>query len=715
MTQNALPNRSPQTRLHEQVEDNDLIDIKMLFGILWRHNILIAAATMITVLFGAYYAYAVATPIYRATSVVLLKSEPSSVVDLDTVTSSLGTTKSAINSELQVLRSRSLMGRVVDEMDLTSDPEFNGSLRAPSTLAAVKQSIKSIFGMGGSDDGIPLDESTRVEKIRQSVISVLLNKVVSQNIPDSFVFQIAAETTSAEKSALLADTVAKKYIENQLAVKFEETELATGWLAERVATLRTDLENAEARVAAFSTGAELINSDTLAALERQLKETRDRVRLADIATQNAVSKLTMLQTAVTPQDKVAAASDNRLSQLLPDIGQPGVQQTFDARFEQVLSRASAETDRTESQAAALASARDTLSSQIDRQSADLIELQQLTRESEASRMLYEYFLTRFKETSAQEGIQQADSRLLSQAVIPSSPSEPKKALIIAMSGFLGAMIGIGASLYREFRHSTYRTPLELERETGYSVMGQIPEIPHRHRLDALTYLVERPNSVHAEAVRNLRTSVLLSGLDKTPQVITLSSALPGEGKTLMSLALGNNFHGMDKKVLIIEGDIRRRTFSEYFDTENKTNLLNVLSKEMSLADAVYHDKLTGVDILFGDKTDVNPVDIFASAAFAALISEARALYDHIIIDTPPVLIVPDARVIAQHSDALLLSVHWDSTLKAQVTNAIQMFESVNLNINGLILNKINIKGMKRYGHGDTYAAYGTYGANYYVS
>ena len=707
-----MPPNTSSAPLHSD-DDDDLIDLKALGGVIWRGKALVGIITAAAIVLGGIYAYGLATPMYRSGAVVMLQTDQGKVVDLESAVTGLSNDASVINSETEVLLSRNLIGKVVDALDLTKDPEFNAALRTPSLMARVKGGLKAMLGGGGSGPALP--EDVAAERLRQSVISAVIGHIAIQNIPKSLVFQITVTTTDPEKSARIADTLSNQYILNQLEVKFDATEQATSWLTDRVAKLRADLETAEARVASFSSGTELINADTLAALERQLKETRDRITSAENSANEAAARANTLQAATTPQAQAEAAQDVQLTQLLAQIDQPGGGEAFAARLSQVTSRAQLDASRTAAQLTALTNSRDTLQAQIDRQGADLIQLQQLTREAEASRMLYEYFLTRLKETAAQQGIQQADSRILSTAVVPNAPAAPKKSLILAMSGLLGLMIGIGSVLFLEFRKKTFRTARDLERLTGYTVLGQIPLIPGEKRSDALDYLAAKPTSAAAEAIRNLRTSVLLANLDNPPQVIVVSSSIPGEGKTVLSLALAQNFIGMGKKVLLIEGDIRRRVFSQYLDVDGKKGLISVLAGTASLDEARIRDLRVGADILIGEKSDTNAADIFSSSTFAAFIAEMRKSYDQIIIDTPPVLVVPDARVIAQQADALIVTVRWDSTTKSQVADALQMFESVNLRVSGLALNQISAKGMKRYGYGDKYGAYSGYGANYYTN
>jgi capsular exopolysaccharide synthesis family protein len=265
----------------------------------------------------------------------------------------------------------------------------------------------------------------------------------------------------------------------------------------------------------------------------------------------------------------------------------------------------------------------------------------------------------------------------------------------------------------EARAQTFRTAADLEQTTGYTVMGQLPMVPVRRRKDVIQYLADRPTSAAAEAVRNLRTSIMLSDFDTPPQVILTTSSLPGEGKTTVSLSLAQNFIGMGKKVLLVEGDIRRRVFGQYLNTDQKQGLVAVIKGEAKLEDCVINDPRVKADILIGEETKVNAADLFSSSAFGDFIAKAREQYDIIIIDTPPVLVVPDARIIAKHVDAVLFGVKWDSTSKTQVQDALRMFESVGQKVSGLVLGQVSPDGMKRYGYGGRYGSYAAYGAKYY--
>jgi capsular exopolysaccharide synthesis family protein len=372
-----------------------------------------------------------------------------------------------------------------------------------------------------------------------------------------------------------------------------------------------------------------------------------------------------------------------------------------------MTRARTNVDRLRSQVAALEQADARLQTQIEEQTADLATLLQMERDIESTTILYEPFLTRLKEISVQRGLQKADVRVISQAN-RGRYIEPRKSMILAISFVFGALFGVMVILLRQFLHRGYRTADELSKHADLPVLGQIPRIPIKSRADLIPYLVEKPTSPAAEAVRNLRTSILLSDLDNPPQVIMSTSSIPAEGKTTQAIALAHNLSGLGKRVLLVEGDIRRRTFNSYFTKVRDAGILSVLSGNVPLDEAVIHDDLLNADVLMGEKTNVNAADVFSSETFHHFIETARQSYDFIIIDTPPVLVVPDARVIAQSVDAVVFTVAWDSTTKAQVTEGLEQFDIVNQTVTGLVLSQIDPAGMKRYGYSGKYGKYGAY-------
>ena len=699
----------------ELISSDQLVDLSDLLNVLWRGKWLIGSITSLFIGAAFYYAFFVSIPMYRATAVVILETQQESIVDLQSVVGGMSGDTTAVNSEVEVLKARSLIGKIVDHLQLVDDPEFNSSLREDAPLQGLKNYVKGWLGMA-SDLEPTLPADIEAQRIRDKAISTLLEQVTIRNVPQSLVFQISAVSPDQAKAALLADTIVEFYILNQLEVKFDATEQATSWLSERVASLQIELEAAEAKITDFSSATDLVSLEALNGIERQAKELRDRIATAIESTDTAQAKAASLAAAQTREQQVTASGDLQLKQFLPRVvNDPAIATAFDTRFAQLKARADLEANRAVQQLKALQDSVAAIEIQITRQNQDLITLQQLQREAEASRLLYEYFLSRLKETSAQEGIQQADSRILSKAVFPETPFAPRKPLILVVGAILGAILSGAWVFIRESRNNTFRTARGLEAFTGEVVLGQIPTIPAAARKKVVEYLTAKPTSAAAEAIRNLRTSLLLSNVDNPPKVIVSTSSLPGEGKTTNSLALAQNLIGMGNKVLLIEGDIRRRTFNQYFDNIPLKGMVSVLAGTMKLDDAIFREPGFDCDLLVGEKTTTNAADLFSSDSFRAMLQELRTRYDVIIIDTPPVLIVPDARIIAKQADAVLFTVKWDTTTAPQLEEAMRLFRDANQKITGLVLGQISPKGMKSYGYSGEYGTYVKYGRKYYDS
>jgi capsular exopolysaccharide synthesis family protein len=695
-----------------QIATDDEIDLGQVLQTLWRGKWVIALCAVLFLLLGAYNVFFRAVPVYTATAALALESREEQIVDIESVVTGLGGDQATVNTEIEVLRSRGLITDLVEDMGLVEDPEFNPEIRDKSGLSignAVKWVKGTILRMDTTE------EPKEPQAIFDKVVENVMGTISVSNPRQTFVFQISVVTEDPRKSARMANRLAELYIADQINVKFERTEQATIWLTDRVSDLRVDLETAETRLKAFSAGTDLISAEGLYALNRQIKELRDRrAALIDEVAKAELRATTLTANQDASVDQRAAAADdiqlNGLAGRAAD-GNEDALEAFDTRYALLQMRSAQELSRMQNQVAVLDASITDLAQRIERQSTELVNLQQYQREAEANRLIYEHFLSRLKETSVQQGIQQADARILSRAVVPQSPSAPRKGRGMALAMILGAIIGAAIVLGREAAQNTYRLAENIERATGLPVIGQIPTIPARRRKNVLKYLSEKPNSGAAEAIRNLRTSVLLADLDNPPQIIMSTSSVPGEGKTTQSLAMTQNLAGLGKKVLLIEGDIRKRIFGEYFEIETDKGLLAVLSGETTLGEAVRYNETLQADLLIGEASKINAADVFSSERFNAFLREVREKYDYVIIDTPPVLAVPDARVIGQSVDAIMYAIKWDDTTKRQVADGLRSFQNVNVKVTGLVLTQINRRGMKQYGYGDSYGSYDSYYSN----
>ncbi len=697
---------------------DDEIDLAKIVKVVWRGKWVIAACALMGLVLAANHVYRVVTPMYSANAAVILEEDYSKKLNVSDFDPSLSANFFTFGTQTRVFTSRYLAEKVVTDLNLLENPYFNpympeqGSLEKqaePGVLSKIRQALRtakaSVMGwFSASEDAArPVPAKPTDRDILDATINAALGSISVSNATDTYVYDLTAVTPYPDLSALLATAWAEAYVQNQRDVKFEETQKATEWLSDKVTELKAELETSEAKLSAFNTETALINSSVLENLNQQLKITRDRLQSEQDIERRAALNLAALEQGRSEQDLryfAELVEDGALTALLEegDPSNPDAWAAIDARAAALERQLRSEVGRANQKQIALIDGIADLEQRVSSQAEDLIKFEQLAREVEASRVIYESFLSQLKELSLQAGMLRADSRVLSPAVVPNHPSSPRTKRALALGLLLGALIGSGLVLLIEVLNSKFRTTEELEEGTGYLVMGKIPMISGSNRRQRLDNIVKNPLSRAAEAFRNLRASVLMSNVDRPPEVVMVTSSTPGEGKTTVSLALAASFAALDKKVLLVECDIRRRTFLEFFGPHEAPGLVSVLSGESGFELCLFKDETLGCHVLFSDTPTINSVDLFSSNKFKDFLQEMRTKFDMVILDTPPVLVVSDARVIAPLVDATLFVARWNSTSLKNVRDGLRSLEDIRAKATGLVLSQVSLKDLKKYGH-----------------
>ena len=704
------PNHSPEP----SIADGE-IDLIKLAASLWRGKWIMLAFALFFVGVGDFYFRHIIIHVYSATAKIVLKEhQPEKILtDIESLMPNGPLTDTGINTELEVLRSRELVSKLVDSLDLTNDAAFNPLLREPQLSSQIRTQLFNLFGVAPEKPKKPRSP----EEVRLIVINSVLNSMAFSNTKNTRVINILVTTTDAALSALMANKMATLYIENQIQVKSEILAGATEFLSSRASELKHEFENLKTELANFSSQSELVNPTVFKSQKIQLREIRTRLKEKVEIVQEKTDTLTILRSfreAGNLQSIIKLSNDFRLNQAISGYRNNKISlDDLSLQVEHFMLNKEEEAEREQKQLSALEASEFLLAKQIERQSLELVVLQQLERETEGARLLYESFFTRLLETNVQLGLETADGRLLSKA-IQTGPSSPKKSRLLFLGGTIGLMMGASLLIFWELRFSGFRSVNELRDNSGYSVLAGVPLIPLLNRKTAISYLQAKPNSMVSEAVRNLRTSILLSNPNQVKQVIMLTSSVPKEGKTLLSFALAQNMAGLGKRILLMEADVRTRVHSIEFDRNNSVSLLDLLAGDKNLNEVSLYVEELGFDILTSTRSDKNAADIFASKRFSKLLTELREHYDYIIIDTPPVLAVPDARLIGSISDANIYIVKWNKSTRGQVNQGLEMLSSIGVNTIGLVLNQIDTRNTKTYGYTGSYG-YGAYGSEYYES
>ncbi|MBS0124935.1 GumC family protein [Thetidibacter halocola] len=714
-SQTDLPS-APKTKLLS-FGQRDELDLFVLLRTIWRGRVWVALCMLACFVVGGYYAYRVAQPAFTASAVVEFTPRESPLLDLEAVVTGTSVDYVTLNTEIAKIESHEMAEMVVARLNLAQDPMFT-----TPPVQTWKDNLKELLGMPVAN--LPSTDEQIEQWARRRAINWVQSSVNATEVIDTYLLRITANASRPTVAAQLANTVAEVYVQSQLDAKYVETEQAIDWLSDRARKLEADLRERETEITSLQSATDLINREALQAVQIQAKEFRDRlesrqdalvtVRIQSDAQDAALASLSKSQILAAFDDQFLIRAGSRLDESLE--GDNGDREAFLERARTLADATRLSRTRIQNEIDALSQSLTGLESRIDVQSSDLQMIEQMQRELAVSRDLYQTFLTGLQEATVQVGLVRSDSRVMSRALVPQLADSPRKRLILGASLLVGFVIGLAFLLVREFLNNRIQNMTDLENLTGLPVLGSVPAFPirKRRRRELLNFLVSNPTSPEIESLRNLRTSILMRNLAEAPKVIMITSSIPGEGKTSLSLSLAFNLSGLGKRVLLIEGDIRRRTLNNYLDISDDTRgLLDVVTGTVSLDEAVVTEPTTGINVLIGQKSDVNPADLFSSPAFKNLLNALRTEYDHIIIDTPPVLVVPDARIIASLADSVLYAVKWDSTSREQVLNGVRLFEAFGQTITGFAITQVNAKRIRKYGYGDQYGAYSRYGKAYY--
>lgn len=344
-------------------------------------------------------------------------------------------------------------------------------------------------------------------------------------------------------------------------------------------------------------------------------------------------------------------------------------------------------------------------------------LRSLEREAQATRALYETVLARFKETSEQQGLEQADARIISRADVPVSPSFPDQRLVmlLALMGSLG--LGVLLAFAAEKLDAGFRSTEQLEQQLGLPTLAMIPSLASlgQKRTRPEEYLVSKPNSSFAEAVRMLRTALLLTHGGQPARVLLVTSALPGEGKTTTALALARMTSMSGDKAVVIDADLRRPRVHSALGVENTQGLAELLDGKATIEQVLRTVEVNGRQLYYitAGQSNPNATELVRSRQMQLVLRGLAATFPLVIIDSPPVLPVADAKVLASMADKVLYVLRWRDTPREVVAHAVRQLRDVGGNIAGAVFNGLDVRRHAEYSYGDSGYYYGRY-RKYYV-
>lgn len=722
------------------------LDFQFYWAALLRNKWLIICFTALMCTMALIYS-SLAVPIYAAKATLLLESQKANIMSIEDLVSSEQDSNNYYGTQYAVLRSRALSERVLEYLqhsDNISHVEL-AEILAPSSPEVLKiLADSSKDGAASLKDRLGIATYNRIiNRFRESmkISPVVKTKLVT----------ITYESTSPVYSALVANTVAAQYIENTVEQRKLRRGDASDWMDSRIQDLKIKLEDSENELLAFKKANGLIdlNGDVsrledqqLLFMSRELSEAKGELSSAEdlyLKTQKYKdSSPKLLETLPYVQNNVSVRSaGSDLERAQRDINE--LRNRYGAKHPRVVDArskyASLRTALNDNIARAVAVFEndyqllqlrvETLEASIVQSKENFqgigqqkITLDALEREATANREQYNRMFDRITEIRATDGLDEANAVISEAAWVPTNPVRPNKLIIVGIVMLASVLLAVAIAFVKEYLDDTVNKKADIEKRLKSKILGVIPVVGPgskraKHDGPVTPSYAADTSETFQEAVNTCRTALTINSAEDS-KVILVTSSVPNEGKSTLSLNLAYSFGKMER-TLLIDCDLRRPSIAAALgapaDGSGLTNLLLGISVTPG---TIQHGVWGTFDCLTSGPIPEKPQELLASEKFADGLKSLRNHYDRIIIDSPPTLVVSDAIILSQLADEVLYVVKPHETPIKLVDNGLSRLAEACASVAGICISQVDINKSKSYGDlefhgfGLNYQGYGKY-------
>ncbi|GMM85634.1 polysaccharide biosynthesis tyrosine autokinase [Pseudoalteromonas sp. MTN2-4] len=738
--QSNLLSGSQQKQPTEQAQE---IDLMALLGALLDRKWFIIAVTAFFMIVGVAVAV-FSTPIYQATAMIQVEEKGGSVPGFDELGGMFESTSAAV-TEIELLKSRSIIGEAVDslKLDIVAEPKLfpviggrafrkftpmqEGDLAEPSfgassyawggekieifkfevppnaigddfTLVALTNNQFEL--LTGNGDSIlkgkvgeevssgafsltlktlvarPDTEFTLTKRDRLNTILDLQTAIgASEKGKDSGIINLSLQNANAEYAETVLNKVAGIYVRRNVERNSAEAQKSLDFLEYQLPQVKKQLEVAEQRFNDY-----------------QVKQQSVDITLE---TEGVLKQLVKLETQLQELELKKLELGRKFKQSHP---------SYQAAVEQIQ---------------AVENQKRRLAAEVKVLPETQQELLRLTRDVEVNNEIYTLLLAKTQELDIVRAGTVGNVRVIDLAEVNTSkPVKPKKALIVVMATMLGGMLAVAIVLVQKAMHKGIEDPSEIE-ALGLPVYASVPYSEYQVKLTGFAkarkgktakaksiLAMDNPADLSIEALRSLRTSLHFAMMEAKNNVIAISGPSPGVGKSFISVNLATVLAQSDKKVLIIDADMRKGYLQTQFGMQWDNGLSDYLSGRIDLEKATKHSQVEGLDVMTRGQIPPNPSELLMHENFSKLVEEVSAKYDLVIIDTPPILAVTDPAIVSAHAGSTLLVTRFGQNHVKELELTRNRFEQNGIDVKGVVFNGVVKKASNAYGY------YGYYNYEY---
>lgn len=669
---------------------------------------------------------------YTAEASVLVAPHRTQVSDLQAISADPGDIGTVVRTQIDIFKSPTLAANVVKAMHLTADPEFVPRNSAP--IAWIKALLKRV----GWRSAPPTREPNYDDAV-DAAAAILSGKIGFANETRSGVLTVSVTTHNAELSAAVANELVKEFLDFNQQEKFVAMQRAHDWFHEQMGTLAVQLRSDEMAVEQYreehrldegSPGDSDSGIRTTSIAKRQLDAVAQQ--LSDVSADRARKEAQLAQAELALQGKIPA---NVLPQV---IGSPLIGQLL-AQSEQVAGREArlttlqgngnpeliavqaqvrklrsniqreminvanslkSEVEAARGDEALLRTRMEQLRQAVSAENAAQVGLRALQTKARATRGIYESFLNRATQLANVAGIQEQDASLVSSARPPLGPSAPRSTRLLAVAAALSVVLGIAIACLIERMKNGFGVPEQLEGTLGLELVALVPNMARK------TFRHPRRGraSIFFTASLDRLRGQLRAMADARPKLVMVTSALPKEGKSVFAAGFARNGAAAGWRVLLVDCNFGSVSVADQFGLPRAPGLGDILAGSV-LGDInrVVHEPEPGLHVITAGDNAGSRVELLASNRMSELLAAARATYDLVVIDTPPVLPVADALVLARQVDATLMVVRWEKTPRQASQEAVRLLGGSGAKLLGAVMTRIDHRTASMMGGRMSYA------------